>query len=230
MLRARARSAANPATGASASRAGDGRRRSAARARPAARRPRRRRAPRVPEKTVSVDVTDGPTADARWPHSPTRRDRLSGLSGSRQRRSELRRAGEPVGRQLLQRRVSTASSTVAGPSPPRVDRRRLLGHHLRDDRLGGRAGERRLAGAASRRARSRARRRRPARRSRARPSPARASCTAACRATSRSRSSGLPPALLAASAMPKSATSALPSCSRMFSGLMSRWMTPCRCA
>ena len=36
----------------------------------------------------------------------------------------------------------------------------------------------------------------------------------------------LPPALLAASAMPKSATSAEPSCSRMFSGLMSRWMTP----
>ena len=26
------------------------------------------------------------------------------------------------------------------------------------------------------------------------------------------------------------ATSALPSCSRMFSGLMSRWMIPCRCA
>ncbi len=33
------------------------------------------------------------------------------------------------------------------------------------------------------------------------------------------------PAPATASAMPKSATSALPSCSRMFSGLMSRWMT-----
>ena len=33
-----------------------------------------------------------------------------------------------------------------------------------------------------------------------------------------------------ASAMPKSATSACPSCSRMFSGLMSRWITPARCA
>jgi hypothetical protein len=40
----------------------------------------------------------------------------------------------------------------------------------------------------------------------------------------------VPPALLAASAMPKSATSAAPSCSRMFSGLMSRWMTPWRWA
>ena len=36
-----------------------------------------------------------------------------------------------------------------------------------------------------------------------------------------------PPAALTASAMPKSATSACPSCSRMFSGLMSRWTTPC---
>ena len=40
----------------------------------------------------------------------------------------------------------------------------------------------------------------------------------------------VPPALLTASAMPKSATSARPSCSRMFSGLMSRWMTPWRWA
>jgi hypothetical protein len=32
----------------------------------------------------------------------------------------------------------------------------------------------------------------------------------------------LPPAALTASAIPKSATSAAPSCSRMFSGLMSR--------
>ena len=32
---------------------------------------------------------------------------------------------------------------------------------------------------------------------------------------------------LAASAMPKSATIASPSCSRMFSGLMSRWIRPC---
>jgi hypothetical protein len=39
-----------------------------------------------------------------------------------------------------------------------------------------------------------------------------------------------PPALCTASAMPKSATSALPSCSRIFSGLMSRWITPWRCA
>ena len=30
--------------------------------------------------------------------------------------------------------------------------------------------------------------------------------------------------------MPKSASSASPSCSRMFSGLMSRWTIPCRCA
>ena len=40
----------------------------------------------------------------------------------------------------------------------------------------------------------------------------------------------LPPALLAASAIPKSATSTRPSCRRMFSGLMSRWITPCRWA
>ena len=39
-----------------------------------------------------------------------------------------------------------------------------------------------------------------------------------------------PPACCTASAMPKSATSACPSCSRMFSGLMSRWTTPWRCA
>ena len=38
------------------------------------------------------------------------------------------------------------------------------------------------------------------------------------------------PAALTASAMPKSATIARPSCSRMFSGLMSRWITPWRCA
>ena len=37
-------------------------------------------------------------------------------------------------------------------------------------------------------------------------------------------------ARLTASAMPKSATTARPSCSRMFSGLMSRWITPWRCA
>jgi hypothetical protein len=39
-----------------------------------------------------------------------------------------------------------------------------------------------------------------------------------------------PPALCTASAMPKSATRARPSCRRMFSGLMSRWITPWRCA
>ena len=39
-----------------------------------------------------------------------------------------------------------------------------------------------------------------------------------------------PLALLAASAIPKSATRAEPSWSRMFSGLMSRWTTPCRWA
>ena len=38
------------------------------------------------------------------------------------------------------------------------------------------------------------------------------------------------PAWLTASAMPKSATSAAPSCSRMFSGLMSRCTTPRLCA
>ena len=38
----------------------------------------------------------------------------------------------------------------------------------------------------------------------------------------------LPPACCTARAMPKSATSAWPSCSRMFSGLMSRWTTPLR--
>ena len=37
-----------------------------------------------------------------------------------------------------------------------------------------------------------------------------------------------PPACCTASAMPKSATSAWPPCSRMFSGLMSRWMMPMR--
>ena len=35
---------------------------------------------------------------------------------------------------------------------------------------------------------------------------------------------------LQASAMPKSASTASPSWNRMFSGLMSRWTTPCRCA
>jgi hypothetical protein len=38
-----------------------------------------------------------------------------------------------------------------------------------------------------------------------------------------------PPALLAASAIPKSATRALPSWSRMFSGVMSGWMFRWRC-
>ena len=33
-----------------------------------------------------------------------------------------------------------------------------------------------------------------------------------------------------ARAIPKSATTACPPVSRMFSGLMSRWMTPCACA
>ena len=41
---------------------------------------------------------------------------------------------------------------------------------------------------------------------------------------------GAPPACWTASAIPKSATSACPPCSRMFSGLMSRWTTPWRCA
>ena len=36
-----------------------------------------------------------------------------------------------------------------------------------------------------------------------------------------------PPASRTASAMPKSASIASPSCSRMFSGFTSRWMTPC---
>ena len=87
--------------------------------------------------------------------------------------------------------VSTASSTCGGNRVPlRRERRGRLGHHLRDDRLRGGAGERRLAGAASRTAPRRASRCRCARRSPARPSPARDSCTAACRGTCRSRSSG----------------------------------------
>ena len=48
------------------------------------------------------------------------------------------------------------------------------------------------------------------RRSPARPSPARGSCSAACRGSAPSRSSAPPAAALTASAMPKSATSALP--------------------
>ena len=125
-------------------------------------------------------------------------------------------------------RVSTACSTPAGTVSRSVrERRRPLGHHLGDDRLHARAGERRLAGehlvrhGAERVDVARARR------SCARPSPARATCTAACRARGRSASCAAPPACCTASAMPKSATSACPSCSRMFSGLMSRWMTPC---
>ena len=64
-----------------------------------------------------------------------------------------------------------------------------------------------------------------ARRSRGRPSPARATCTAACRARVRFASRA-PPAFVTASAMPKSATIGSPACSRMFSGLRSRWITP----
>ena len=58
----------------------------------------------------------------------------------------------------------------------------------------------------------------------------RATCSAACPATGRSRSCGRRPRRVTASAMPKSITIARPSCSRMFSGLMSRWITPWRCA
>ena len=36
-----------------------------------------------------------------------------------------------------------------------------------------------------------------------------------------------PPALLTARAMPKSAITGCPACSSMFSGFMSRWITPC---
>ena len=39
-----------------------------------------------------------------------------------------------------------------------------------------------------------------------------------------------PPAASIARAIPKSATTAWPSSRRMFSGLMSRWTIPCRCA
>ena len=44
------------------------------------------------------------------------------------------------------------------------------------------------------------------------------------------RVSRSPPATLTARAMPKSATSAVPLERRMFSGLMSRWITPFECA
>ena len=61
----------------------------------------------------------------------------------------------------------------------------------------------------------------------ARPSPARGSCTAACRARARSAScAGRRRAAPRARCRSRRRAPA-PSCSRMFSGLMSRWTTPC---
>ena len=179
-----------------------------------------RRGPAAPS-TPAVTQLRRPDRGHRWLHAGARRRR--GRVG--ERRGELGGGGEAVGGKLLERGEHRRLDAAAeSSSAARVSGARLLGHHPRDDRLRGRARERRLAHQHLVEHAARARRCRSGRRSRARPSPARGSCSAACRATSRSRSSARRRPCCTASAMPKSATSAWPSCSRMFSGLMSRWI------
>ena len=97
--------------------------------------------------------------------------------------------------------ASSVGLTVVRVEPERT---RRFGEHACEDRLGGRSGEWRLHRRASRRARSRARRCRFGRRPRSRCSPARGSCTAACRR--RCRSASRSRRTSSARAIPKSAT------------------------
>ena len=153
------------------------------------------------------------------------------VGASVQRRGELRRRGEPVGRELLQRGEHGVLDLV-GHARSRCRRcgRRLVGHHLGDDRLGRAAGERRIAdehlvGHAAERVDVGARRDLPlahrllgrhvVRRAERHAGLGHPRCRRRWRRPARCRSRRPAPE---------------PSWSRMFSGLMSRWITPCRWA
>ena len=120
-----------------------------------------------------------------------------------ERFDELRRAGEPVGRQLLQCREHRRLD-VLGDGPPMGVSRRILGEHPGDDGLRPGTGERRLAPSISYSTH-------PARRCPPVVSFSPMACSGAmyCGVPSDIPVSvmRLPPALLHASAMPKSATS-----------------------
>ena len=113
--------------------------------------------------------------------------------------------------------------------PTRLQARRRLGEAADELACGGR---RRTAARppASRTARSRARRGRCGRRPALARGLLRAHVGRRAAGSARSPVSPSAPAASSARAMPKSATSAPSSCSRMFSGLMSRWTTPWRWA
>ena len=177
---------------------------------------------------------DGRTRGRRcWRQSSTVAPASAGSGGppSGERLAELRHRPEPVGhhrRQRLPDRLVRALRQV-GPHRPRA--RRRLGQPPHQHRLRRRPGERRLAGehlvehggeavevgagveplvAAP---------------------PAPGSCRRACRPPAPSRSASRRRPLPRLRAIPKSATSVLPSSvSSRFSGLMSRWMTPWPCA
>ena len=125
--------------------------------------------------------------------------------GARPRTRWRWRSGRPAASRAREHRRLDVRRNVL---PLRRERPRLLGHHPREDRLRGRPGERRLAGEHLVGHRAERVDVASARRSPARPSPARGSCSAACRATGRSASCGCRRPAATASAMPKSATSA----------------------
>ena len=147
-----------------------------------------------------------------------------------ERRGEFRRAREPVRRQLGQRGQHRVLHVARHRLALERERPRLFGHHLGDDRLRRGSGERRLADQHLVR---HAAQRVDVGRGGDLPLAHRLLGAHVVRGAQRHPGLGHPGAAggwLTASAIPKSATSACPSCSRMFSGLMSRWITPCRWA
>ena len=128
-------------------------RRRSVRARSARRPPRPRRASQS-EVTASAaasiqgsTVTRRPrrTGAGRLGAAGARRDSRA-ERGIPERGREVRRAGEPVGRQLLQGGMHRLGDVAGDGLPQRRDLGRLGGHHLGDDRLRRRPAEGRLAG------------------------------------------------------------------------------------
>ena len=144
-------------------------------------------------------------------------------------RGELRRGSEAIGRQLLQRLLHRRLDIFGNRLPLNGEGARLLRNNAGDDGLRGGPREGRLPdqhlvedAAQGIDVGSRG----------DLPLPHRLLGAHVVRGTERHASFGHAGTGGAdgASAMPKSATIALPSCSRMFSGLMSRWITPWWCA
>ena len=186
------------------------------------------RAPRPDERQRSG--REGEAGHAARPGAGRGGSHRGAAGASGQRRRELGGRGEPVGRQLLERGEDGVLDFLGHALALPAERGRLLGHHLGDDRLRGAAGERRVADqhlvghaaervdvgpggdlALAHRLLGRHVVRRAERSSRSR------SCGWRPRSRRRARCRSRRPARE-------------PSWSRMFSGLMSRWITPWRWA